>query len=270
MRRIAGLLLVLMLATGAGSDEWKRVQEPPAELPEYTIKRVNQGIEIDGVVDEADWERTAPIYFAFPWSDLRKDGRQGTVARMLWDSENLYISYVCDDPYLDAQVTEHDGPVYKEDAVEVFAAPGEDIRSYFGYEMNINAALLDYMAFGGGEEWTEKIRPAWQSEGVRIATTHDGTLNDHADTDQGWSLEVAIPFANFRHLGGRVPPQPGEMWRLNLNRTAGHQGKYSLWSDTHVAKPAFHHAVYFGKVYFSSELVQKRCKCQERADGTLK
>ena len=129
--QVLPLLAVLtLLATGVESADRERVQAPPEEIPSYTIKRVNQGIEIDGVVDEVDWERTAPIYFIAPWSDPKKDGRQGTVARMLWDEENLYISYVCDDPYMDAEVTEPDGPVYEEDAVEakngprIFSLPG--------------------------------------------------------------------------------------------------------------------------------------------------
>jgi hypothetical protein len=269
-RGILGLMLIAMVGgIEVFAEDWERVQSPPDEIPTYTIKRVNQGIEIDGVVDEADWERTATIYFNFPWRGEQRDGRQGTIARMLWDGKVLYISYVCDDPYLDSEVTEHDGPVYKEDAVEVFAAPGEDFSSYFGYEMNINGALLDYIAFGGGEEWTPHIYPPWQSEGVRIATTYDGTLNDHGDADRGWSLEVAIPLSNFRHLGGRVPPQPGDKWRLNLNRTAGFRGKFSLWSDTHQPKPSFHHAVYFGEVFFSSELVKKKCNCQQKVGETL-
>lgn len=81
---------------------------------------------------------------------------------------------------------------------------------------------------------------------------------------------MAIPFKNFRRLSERIPPRAGDMWRLNLNRTAGHQGKFSLWSDTHAPQPAFHHAVYFGKVFFSSELVKKRCKCEEKTPGALK
>ena len=262
LRHLSLLLPALvLLALGSAAQEWKRIQAPPAEVPSYTIKRVNQGIQIDGVVDEADWERTTSIYFTFPWSNGPQDGRQGTIARMLWDPGHLYISYVCDDPYLDAKVTERGGPVYNEDAVEIFVAPGEDVSTYFGYEMNINGALLDYIASGGGKKSTGNNRPVWQSEGVRIATSHKGTLNDHRDTDQSWSLEVAIPFDNFRHLDAQIPPQPGDVWRLNLNRTAGYQGRYSLWSDTGTPAPQFHMATRFGKVFFSSELVKKRCNC---------
>ena len=148
--------------------------------------------------------------------------------------------------------------VYEEDAVEIFATPTpDDVSTYFGYEMNINGALLDYIAFGGGAEWTKNIHPPWQSEGVQIATTYDGTLNDHTDTDEGWVLEIAIPLANFRHLGGAIPPGDGDLWRLNLNRTKGDKGQFRMWSDSHAPAPAFHHSAFFGKAYFSGAKVRK-------------
>jgi len=40
-----------------------------------------------------------------------------------------------------------------------------------------------------------------------MATFIDGTLNGCGDRDNGWSLEVAIPRANFEELSGR--PEPG-------------------------------------------------------------
>jgi hypothetical protein len=233
-----------------------RVTPPPAQVPTYEILRTAAGINIDGKADEQDWKNATVIDFVFPWNDTDQEPAQTTAARMLWDDKNLYISYICADPYLDSEVTQHDGPVYQEDAVEIFATPNpDDISAYFGYEMNINGALLDYMAFGGGTAWTENIHPPWQSEGVQIATSYDGTLNDHSDTDRGWVLEISIPFDNFRHLSGNIPPGPGDVWRLNLNRTKGDKGQFSMWSDSHAENPSFHHSTYFGAAHFSEKSV---------------
>ena len=218
--------------------------------------RTDQGIDIDGRIDDADWQQAPSLELIMPWSDTEQDGAQSTVVRLLWDDENLYIVYECVDPYLDAKVLDHDGPVYREDAVEIFAtANAAQVGSYFGYEMNINGTLLDYIAFGGGKEWTPNIHFPWQSEGVQIATTYQGTLNDHTDTDEGWILEIAIPHDNFRHLGGRIPPADGDIWRAGFNRTAGYQGQHALWSDTRTPNASFHHASYFGKLIFSTTTV---------------
>ena len=175
---------------------------------------------------------------------------------MLWDDDNLYIIYECVDPYLHSEVTEHDGAVYQEDAVEIFATPNMEVPgNYYGYEMNINGTLLDYIAFRGGKERTKAIHPSWQSEGVVIATTYDGTLNDHSDTDQSWILEISIPHDNFRHLGGQIPPQDGDQWRAGLNRTKGYRGQFGLWSDTGTPQADFHRANRFGILTFSSAIV---------------
>jgi len=252
----------LLVATWAAAlDLPKRVQPAPAEVPTYTVQRVAQGLVVDGKADEADWQQAAPMHLIFPWNDVERDAVQHTVAKMLWDANNLYIVFLCDDPYINAELVAHDSPTYNEDAVEIFATPNsDDVSKYYGYEMNVRGTLLDYITF-----WRDGTRMSggrgWQSEGVQIATTIDGTLNDDSDIDKGWIFEMAIPHDNFRHLGGRIPPQDGDMWRLNLNRCAGKtQGQYSVWSDTHAPQASFHHSDYFGKVYFSDVSVGSKNK----------
>ena len=64
----------------------------------------------------------------------------------------------------------------------------------------------------------------------------DGTLNDPADTDQGWSVEIAIPWDVLSQAAGRaVPPGPGDIWRVNFSRvqwrTNHEDGKYIKATD---------------------------------------
>lgn len=250
-RRAALLFLALPFCASA-----ERTLDDPSldSLPETIIARATSPITIDGKANDAAWSAAEPVEFVLPWTDLETEAAQSTTARMLWDDKALYILYECVDPYLDAEVTEHDGPVWEEDAVEIFVTPNpDDVTAYFGYEMNATGVFLDYLAFNGGEKRTENIHFEWQSEGVQIATTYDGTLNDHDDKDKGWVLEVAIPFDNFRHLGGRIPPQPGDHWRLNLNRTKGDHGQFGIWSDTGTENASFHHSAYFGYAWFTKK-----------------
>lgn len=251
--KIIAIGLALILASTSYTVP-ERHSETALDVPTYEVLGAISSIAVDGRADDPDWARAEPIEFIFPWNDVKKEGAQSTVARLLWDEENLYVIYECIDPYLDSEITEHDGAVYQEDAVELFATPNpKDLSAYFGYEMNIKGTLLDYIAFDAGEHSTRSIHFEWQSEHVQIATTHNGTLNQHDDKDSGWTLEIAIPFANFRHLGGQIPPQHGDLWRLNLNRTKGHAGQFSMWSDTRTKSASFHHSAFFGKVYFVKE-----------------
>ena len=252
----AALLVPAGLPLLADDELPGRVLPAPSELPSYTIERVSSGITIDGRADEEDWQAAAPIELIVPWLHDAAEPVQETEARMLWSPADLFIVYKCADPYIGAEIVDHDGATYLEDTVEIFATPNpDDVYNYYGYEMNVLGTLLDYVTF-----WRDGQRlsggSGWQSEGVRIATTIDGTLNDHSDEDSGWVLEIAIPFDNFRHLGGRIPPRDGDRWRLNLNRCAGRTaGQYAMWSDSGTPKPQFHVPERFGVAVFSERAV---------------
>jgi hypothetical protein len=220
------------------------------QLPRYTARRADSKIEVDGKLNELAWRNAAWFGdFKFAWW---KDGKQEqTVARMLWDDEFLYVSYECQDAHISAVQTEHDSPVYKDDCVELFTAPNPARPlDYFNIEMNVNRAILDrHHPDGPG-----KTVPNWNSHGIRIATSVDGTLNDDTDKDRGWVLEVAIPFANFAEVTGRSHPRDGDIWHLNLNRLGGQTNpQYSQWSPGTTKAPAFHAPDTFGRVTFSTQ-----------------
>ncbi|MEE2659163.1 MAG: carbohydrate-binding family 9-like protein [Candidatus Latescibacterota bacterium] len=252
---VLGVCLAVALPAAA-AELPDRVQEPPDLLPSYPIQRVSADISIDGLADEADWRVAGAVELVVPWRHDVEEPIQQTTVRMLWSATELYIVYKCVDPFIRAEIVEHDGATYLEDTVEIFATPNpDDVWKYYGYEMNVRGTLLDYITF-----WRDGKRLSggrgWQSEGVRIATTIDGTLNDDSDRDRGWILEIAIPFDNFRHLGGTIPPRPGDRWRLNLNRCAGKvAGQYAMWSDSGTEQPQFHVPERFGIARFSADVV---------------
>ena len=54
--------------------------------------------------------------------------------------------------------------------------------------------------------------------GLQTAVQVDGTLNDNSDIDQGWSLEIAIPWSSLGLLAGgsTIPPRNGDVWSIFL------------------------------------------------------
>ena len=60
---------------------------------------------------------------------------------------------------------------------------------------------------------------AWDIPGLKTAVHVNGTLNNPADTDQGWTVEIAFPWKvlaeHARHAG---PPTEGEQWRIDFSR----------------------------------------------------
>ncbi|MCH7917601.1 MAG: hypothetical protein IIC50_06405 [Planctomycetes bacterium] len=222
-----------------------------AEVPTYTIHRTDAPITIDGRLDEPDW-RAAPSVgaFQFPW--WTKGEKEQTQARLLWDDKHLYVSYVCEDAYIWGDHTEHDSQVYRDDCVEVFTAPNPDQPfNYFNIEMNVRGAFLDRHHPDGP---SSELLYNWNSKGIKIGISINGTLNDDSDTDRSWILEAAIPFANFSKVAKHTPPQPADTWHLNLNRLGGKTNpQHSQWSPGETDRPAFHRPEFFGRVVFSSE-----------------
>ena len=220
-------------------------------LPEYTLRRVARPLKIDGKLDEPEWFAAAPVgEFVFPW--WKQGKKERTCAKLLWDDEFLYIGVICEDAHITARHTERDGKIAEDDCFEIMLAPDADKPNvYFNIEFNVLGGIIDNFRPDG----PAKPRPTkWDAEGVRIAGTYAGTLNDDRDTDQFWQVEVAIPLKNFARFAKEIPPRAGTTMRVNLNRSGGKtNAQYSQWSRGNTPTPSFHTPDRFGHMIFSAE-----------------
>jgi hypothetical protein len=218
--------------------------QPP--IPRYEVKRASGPIIIDGKLDDKAWANAAAIEFVFPW-EFQTGAKQKTHARLLWDDENLYVGYECDDTDIVAVYGERDDPTYKDDAVEIFINPNPDqTGAYFGLEMNVRAVLYDYLSHNSAKY----VFKRFNMQGVKLATFIQGTLNVRGDKDKGWSLEVAIPWINFEEVA--KPPVNGTVWTAALNRWDGVEPnrRLSMWSDPLQPNPNPHVPARFGQLVF--------------------
>jgi hypothetical protein len=62
-----------------------------------------------------------------------------------------------------------------------------------------------------------KALMSWDVQGMRSAVHRKGTINHSSDTDEGWSVEMAIPLASIRFFGERAP-RDSTIWRINFSR----------------------------------------------------
>ena len=169
-----------------------------------------------------------------------------TIAKLLWDDDNLYVGYECEDTDIVAQRPERDDPTYLDDAVEIFINPRPSQTGiYFGLEMNARAVLYDYLMYDARYAFKR-----FNLQGVQLATFIDGTLNARGDRDKGWSLEVSVPWANFEELARR--PEAGDVWTATFNRWDGVEPdrRLSMWVDPLDRNPNPHHPERFGDLVF--------------------
>jgi Carbohydrate family 9 binding domain-like len=247
VNKLIVLFLSAFLALTTVTPVQAQAERPDlAPIPTYEVHRAKIAPIIDGHLDDAAWRAAKPVTFVFPWAD-QTGKKQKTVARLTWDNDNLYVAYECEDSDIIAVHTERDDPTYKDDAVELFIAPPGVKNLYVGLEMNARAVLYDYIYV-----FPQRILKNYDLRGVQLAVSIKGTLNVTGDQDQGWNLEVAIPWRSFADLADDPVPKIGDRWRANMNRWDGTEPnrRLSQWSDSGMLKPDPHNPDRFGYLLF--------------------
>ncbi|MFC1509821.1 carbohydrate-binding family 9-like protein [Candidatus Omnitrophota bacterium] len=244
------IVIASLIATAAYSEEDRSTQ----------IWRTTGAITIDGILDEADWVNNPTVgEFVFPW--WTSGEKELTDARVLWDDENLYVSYVAYDKHISATYTEPNSPVSRDDCVEIFISPvmGQE-RPYMNFEINVLGTLLCRANPLEGD------RPTLEPPGVKIGLSHSGTINDETDEDEWWIVEMSISFDTFTAVGIDKPePKEGDTWRINLYRIGGNiNPQYSCFNDTQTEKPQYHAPEHFGNLTYANPPTS----VQENQDGT--
>ncbi|MFB6230298.1 MAG: carbohydrate-binding family 9-like protein [Salinibacter sp.] len=246
---LAGVFL-LLVGGGCGGDSDSAPQWSPAatgsDLPfaprTYAIHRAAAPIDVDGRLVEADWA-------AAPWTadfvDIRGPDaptpRYRTRAKMLWDDEALYVAAQLEEPNVWGTLTQRDTVVYYDDDFEVFIDPTGTTHNYYEVEVNALETVWDLMLLSPYRDGGPAI-DAWDVRGIKVAVHVDGTLNDPSDTDEGWTVEMRLPWSALEEAApeGR-PPQAGDQWRLNFSRVdwplTVQNGRYKKDLDTTKAHP---------------------------------
>lgn len=135
-----------------------------------------------------------------------------------------------EEPHVWGTLTQRDSVIFHDNDFEVFLDPDGDGALYAELEVNALNTVWDLLLvrayLGGGPAVN-----GWDIAGLRTAVHVDGSLDDPSDTDKGWSLEIAIPWASIRDIAGcPCPPRDGDLWRINFSRVEWEheirEGKY--------------------------------------------
>lgn len=214
------------------------VQSAPS--PEvYYCPRATGLIVIDGNVNDEAWGDA-------PWSSNFADilGRTApepryvTAVKLLWDSEFLYVAAVLEEPRLQGSFLERDAYIFQQDNdFEVFIDPDGDTHNYFEFGINALGTVYDLLLTRPYRDGGQALF-GWDIAGLRHAVMTGGTLNDDSDADDGWLVELALPWSALAEAAGvAVPPEAGEYWRMNFSRVEW-QYDFSSRSYTKKADPA--------------------------------
>lgn len=210
-------LLLALLAVGQAAAVQPTVVSS-SEISRYEAVRASAPIAIDGVISEKEWGKAEKIT---QFSDLFHPERpmmHPTVARMMWDDKYFYVAFECTDDDIWATMTRRDDFLWMEQAVEVYIDPEGNGRHYYEIEVNPLNAVYDLIIPRGGWEASAAMNSRYDIEGLLTAVKVYGTLDDRNDRDEKWTVEMAIPWRDFRGRKVNLPPKDGDTWRVQLFR----------------------------------------------------
>ncbi len=257
--RLSIALLLTLLPTVVLSFPRPRDPGPPRT---YVCEKTDTAPLIDGRLDEPAWDQAV---WTTDFLDIQgaplDTPRHRTRAKMCWDDNYFYMAAVLDEPHVWGALTDRDAVIYHDNDFEVFIDPDGDNHLYYELEINALGTEWDLLLIKPYRDGSPAVN-AWDIQGLQTAVHIDGTVNDPTDQDQGWSVEIAMPWQVLQEAAGRnTPPADGDIWRVNFSRvqwqTRQQDGRYiklDAPEDNWVWSPqgliAMHYPENWGEVMF--------------------
>jgi hypothetical protein len=222
---------------------------------DYFSHKISTSLVIDGDLKKPEWlsANWSPRFIDMASGE---EAMYNTQTALLWNETHLYIGFQAAEPNLQAHQTVRDSIIFLENDLEVLIDGGD---CYYELEVNAANTIYEvlfiwrdaiskggkftqagfepfsagFYTFGGDYDrngptfWNgthpRGIRWAFTKfdlPGLETAVELHGTLNDSSSVDEGWNLEIAIPWASLQLLanGRSLPPDSGDIWRIFLGR----------------------------------------------------
>ncbi len=176
-------------------------------------QRVDTPPVIDGIIDEEAWSSVSPAtdFYRFqPESGGMAPVK--TEIKILYDDIALYVAATMFDPdpeNIPAQLGKRDDDDVKADWLGIWLNPFNDGSNELNFAVTAAGVQIDkkYSPNRQDASWN----PVWESE-----------ISFH---DQGWSLEMAIPFSQVR-----FPAKDVQTWGLNVGRYRAESREVYTWT----------------------------------------
>jgi hypothetical protein len=205
MRWIPPALLLLAIPAAA--------QVP--ETPTAQAQRVTSPPRIDGRLDDAVWQ-TAPPITGFRQREPQEgaDASEPTTVRIVYDQTNLYIAAeLTDSTPTDIRASElrRDNTLESDDTFSVLLDSYHDHRNGFVFRVNPRGTRFDALIRNESRFYYAD----WDEQWTAAATM----------TDEGWFVEMAIPFKILRFTGSEQ-----QTWGLNFERIVKRKNELAYWA----------------------------------------
>ncbi len=214
--RLAALFAVLVPLVVQPQPDFEALPFAPRH---YVAYRTATPLAIDGRIDEPAWAAASwTDAFVDIEGDMRERPRFRTRVKMLWDDANFYVAADLEEPDVWATLRERDSVIFRDNDFELFMDPDGDTHVYYELEVNAFGTPWDLLLVKPYRDGGPAIH-GWDIAGLQVGVETRGTLNRPGDRDQGWSVEIAMPWTILREAApNHRRPQAGDRWRVNFSR----------------------------------------------------
>jgi hypothetical protein len=231
--------------------------------PSARALRIDQEIEVDGLLDEPAWSVAEPAT-GFRQMEPREGepATEPTEVIVLYDAKTLFVGVRALDREPDrilARILERDRVIRagldsrarfaEDDAVALVFDTFHDHRNAFIFATNPNGAEFDGLITDERSSYNIHWRGVWEVAARR--------------TLEGWSAEFAIPFRSLRY-----PPDPGEQtWGFNVERMIRRKNEQTLWSAWTRGEGGLHRVSQAGNLLGLAGLPRSRLNLEVKPYG---
>lgn len=187
------------------------------DAPVAQAIRTTAPITIDGILDEEVW-MTPPAITDFTQT-VPNEGQpvtERTEVRFLYDDDNIYVgAWLWDEGQILTRLARRDAPVADADFFIVLFDSYHDHNTAYRFATSPSAMKRDEIVSGGGDRTFGDTSwdPIWD-----IQTSI---------TDEGWFVEMRIPFSQLRYSSAEV-----QTWGLQVERKIRRHGEDTVWAFT--------------------------------------
>ena len=161
-------------------------------------------------------------------------------AQLCYDEEALYVRLGAKEKNIRREHTEPLAEICEDSCLEFFFCPMEGDDRYFNIEFNANGNA--YLGFGTGLPTLHRLIPEQQFIKPRVSFTEDG-----------WTLEYAIPYRFIQVFFPGFSPAPGKTIRANCYKCGDltELPHWLCWNPVPEAVATFHCPQHFGLMHFA-------------------
>ena len=195
-------MLFVFIGDIDGQDREKTIHISPVETPP----------RIDGIIEDSCWKNVQPVSGFFQFDPINGEkASEETFAWVVYDQKNIYFAFLMKDSQAEriwAELTPRND-YDNNDSITLILDTYNDKRTSISFTVNPKGVQKN------------SVETIWKSDAV--------IRND------GWSVEMAIPFKSLRFSS-----KESQVWGINFERYIHRLNEKDYWTDVDRDKPLLH------------------------------